>query len=218
MAANLLSKNRLHRDLNEWKRKKNEFPCIEAVPLESNIYQWHCNIAPNDGAFVGLIIHLIINFPTDYPIQAPSVYLCNSIPHPNVNGNDICLDMLVNDSSGHYSGWTSAYSVVSILMQLQVFLFEERGFVESNYPHSTKNYYFSRESLKLLHENVKQFKCKECGHCFERPYPVPPSVIAMEKECDYYGGKIERVIGDNTKQNKLAEKCFNILDVFTDNS
>ena len=220
-----LSNNRLFRDLNEWRRKKSEFPCIEAIPLESDIGEWHCNIAPNDGALVGLIIHIIIKFPKDYPIQPPSIHLCNSIPHPNVNGNNICLDML-RSNSGHYSGWTSAYSVVSILMQLQSFLFEERGFVESNYSFTNKNYYFSRESLKKLNQSVKKFHCKKCGHRFNKPNPLPPSLLIMKNQYDYFscggkgvGGGLNND-GNNKqrKKNKLPKTCENILDVFGNDS
>ena len=224
-ANHSLSNSRLFRDLNEWRRKKSEFPCIEAIPLESDIHEWHCNIAPNDGALVGLIIHIIIKFPKDYPIKPPSIHLCNSIPHPNVNGNNICLDML-QSNSGHYSGWTSAYSVVSILMQLQSFLFEERGFVESNYSFTKKDYYFSRESLKKLNQSVKKFHCKECGHCFDKPNPAPPSLLIMKNQYDYFGGGdsggVKGVVAgldeNGEKKNKLVKMCENILDVFGDDS
>lgn len=48
------------------------------------------------------------------------------IPHPNVFGRTLCLDMLQpkKKDSGWYDGWSSAYTVESILIQLQSFLFE----------------------------------------------------------------------------------------------
>jgi len=55
------------------------------------------------------------------------VTLFNTIPHPNVFGNYICLDMIqpaiARTEEG--GGWSSAYSVQSVLTQLQSFLFEE---------------------------------------------------------------------------------------------
>jgi ubiquitin-protein ligase len=55
----------------------------------------------------------------------------SGIPHPNVYegydfssgrsepGNWLCLNMLRDVSQGSYSGWSGAYSVCSILVQLQ---------------------------------------------------------------------------------------------------
>jgi len=55
------------------------------------------------------------------------VTLFNTIPHPNIFGNYICLDMIqgVGLRAEEGGGWSSAYSAQSILTQLQSFLFEE---------------------------------------------------------------------------------------------
>lgn len=65
-------------------------------------------------------------FPQSYPYHPPTLNLFNHIPHPNVFGNYICLDMIcVNNRPEEGGGWSSAYSVQSVLTQLQSFLFEE---------------------------------------------------------------------------------------------
>jgi ubiquitin-protein ligase len=93
--------------------------------------------------------HLIIHFPEDYPRSPPQINASTSIPHPNVFGSYICLDMLQPPKYAVYNyetdqwetksngSWSSAYSVSvgysnlqflivqSILMQLQSFLFDE---------------------------------------------------------------------------------------------
>ena len=78
-----------------------------------------------------------MNFPERYPAAPPRVQLCTMIPHPNIfEGYDhnvhraeagvwLCLNMLRDASQGSYSGWSGAYSVFSILVQLQSFLFAE---------------------------------------------------------------------------------------------
>lgn len=43
--------------------------------------------------------------------------------HPNVFGRTLCLDMLQARNANQATGWTSAYSVLSIVVQLQSFLF-----------------------------------------------------------------------------------------------
>ncbi len=126
-----LAVKRLMRDLRECER--NPLPCISAAPLSmDDLFEWHCNIeTPPDHPNPGLIFHVTMSFPQTYPVQPPTVKMRTPICHPNVFGNRICLDMLSldndlyeSDSKEKYWGWSSAYSVQSILMQLQAFLFE----------------------------------------------------------------------------------------------
>ena len=221
--TSLLSENRVLCELSEWERIKKKYPCVEAVPLRSNICEWHCNVVANDGVFIGLTFHIIIKFPQNYPFIPPIVHLCNPIPHhPNVSASDyLHLDKLVaNNSECYYNGWTPGFGVVSILKGLKSFLFEERVCDASNYRDSNTQCNFSRESLKLLHENVTKFKCESCGHCFEKPHPVPPYIMFIEKECKYLRvNNIKTIINDNDiKESKLARKCSNLLNIFGDNS
>jgi ubiquitin-protein ligase len=81
----------------------------------------------------GAVFHLVIEFSENYPAVAPQVNLCTPLPHPNVfpnkygKDNYICLDML--DAQGAfstedqknrpYTGWSSGYSMLSLLLQLQ---------------------------------------------------------------------------------------------------
>jgi ubiquitin-conjugating enzyme E2 C len=78
--------------------------------------------------YEGGVFHLELRFPQSYPNHPPTIQLYNTIPHPNVFGNYICLDMIqqidtVRKEEG--AGWSSAYSAQSVLTQLQSFLFEE---------------------------------------------------------------------------------------------
>ena len=65
-----------------------------------------------------------ITFPDNYPVSPPSIRLFTKVPHPNVFGTTLCLDMLQPGGNAWYEGWTSAYTAESILIQLQSFLFE----------------------------------------------------------------------------------------------
>jgi ubiquitin-protein ligase len=65
----------------------------------------------------------------------------------SLKGSFICLDMLRPAAgNGAYSGWSSAYSVLSILLQLQSFLFAEnipqvgRGRIVALYHRSSASY------------------------------------------------------------------------------
>jgi ubiquitin-protein ligase len=129
---------RLMSDLEDWRRNSIEFPSINALPLETDIFEWHCNLASNGGKFAGIVLHLILKFADSYPNQAPDVKICTKIPHPNVFDDWICLDMIRTTEQGKYKGWTPAYNITSILMQLQSFLFEESN-IDQDGGYSTKN-------------------------------------------------------------------------------
>ena len=71
-----------------------------------------------------------INFSEHYPMIAPSVRILTPIPHPHVIDNQICLDLLrdyesfFDSESDDYgrtqgTGWSSAYSVYTLLIQMQ---------------------------------------------------------------------------------------------------
>lgn len=96
-----------------------------------------------------------MRFPQSYPNHPPSIQLYNHIPHPNVFGGYICLDMIQYDNARKEEGggWTSAYSVQSILTQLQSFLFQEN---------------LSEDKAKLeveIKKAVKEANSYKCGGC-----------------------------------------------------
>ena len=221
VTTNLLSENRLRCEWSEWKRMKNEYPCVEVVPLESNIHEWHCNIVANDGVYVGLIFHVIIKFPSNYPLTKPTVYAGNLSSHLSVPYDqlvDVPLKKLGKE-------WTPQRSVVSILKRLKSFLFAKIGGerILSNYfhSHSTTNHNFNRKSLGVLHKNVSKYECRACGHCFEKPFPTPQSIMVIEKECNHLRiDNIKSIIinNNNMNQSTLLHKCNKLLDIFGDNS
>mmetsp|Transcript_40332 Transcript_40332/g.94129 ORF Transcript_40332/g.94129 Transcript_40332/m.94129 type:complete len:715 (-) Transcript_40332:530-2674(-) len=130
------AKSRLLRDLREI--ETNPLPTVAALPLPYDIGTWHVNLRPADGPFEGSVFHFRLQFPRDYPAHPPTVeMLSTGMPgHPNVFGDSghvyICLSMLKpHTASVKYDGWTSAYSCMSLLLQLQSFLFAET--IEQDY-------------------------------------------------------------------------------------
>jgi len=112
-----------------------------------------------------------------------------SIPHPNVFGRNICLDMLQKSKSSSaegFEGWTSAYTVQSVLLQLQSFLFEapadaailqDESFSVSEVM-SKRNEH--RTKYKKAVEEANAFKCTECSH----RGPIEPYPKFHEKDQD----------------------------------
>ena len=87
---------------------KNPFPTIQAAPLEDDIFRWHVILTPPPRPskaqtdmypFAGIKLHLVMEFPENYPRSPPKVRPSTYIKHPNVFGavdrsQWICLDML----------------------------------------------------------------------------------------------------------------------------
>jgi ubiquitin-protein ligase len=123
------------------RRLKKEYEELLASPIENcaacplltsdgdiaDLFEWHVNIMSTNGALRGTPFHFIMKFPKNYPDRAPKVTPATYIAHPNVFGDYICLDILTmseETTTTAYRGWTNAYTVSSILVQLQSFLFE----------------------------------------------------------------------------------------------
>lgn len=133
---------------------------VSAEPLEDDLFTWHCNVAgqpPGGGSPV--ILHLELTFTQDYPMRPPRVHVLGStVQHPNVFSTFICLDMLEGgewaadeEKRKPYMGWSSAYSVLAILRQLQTF-FEGDGSEWWKCPRCT------------LHNQKKNRRCELCDH------------------------------------------------------
>lgn len=97
--------------------------------------------------------------------------MLNFLAHSNVIHGFICLDMLVSgdfvaDQNKAYTGWSSAYSLLSVLLQLQAFLFDRANMTE--------------ESIAAAKFHQKRFSCS-CGHCQSRPWPVHNNQEALSE-------------------------------------
>ncbi|KNE57966.1 hypothetical protein AMAG_04797 [Allomyces macrogynus ATCC 38327] len=154
---------------------------VVASPLEGNLYEWHVNlVGPADLASVcpamaGSVWHMVIKFTDSYPSKPPSVVLCSSIPgHFNVMGArpadgffPVCMVMLetgtLQETATHqYSGWSSAYTVRSILMQLQALLWHPDMYTHAN----------AATQLSAAVQKAHEFQCTACGHSSTTPFPA----------------------------------------------
>ena len=140
---------------------------VSAMPLPNDMYTWHGNIkGPPGTSYQNAVFHFQMVIPKDYPCSPPSITLYTPFPHPNVFGSTLCLDMFNTKSKEIYQGWVSAYSIESILIQLQSFLYESR--------HS-----YGGDAV----QRAKNFKCLLCKH--KGPLsPYPP--FAKEVDADEF--------------------------------
>jgi len=167
---------------------------INARPLESDMYEWHCNIAgPAGGPYEGIVFHVIFYIPENYPAKPPKVRLCTRLDHPNIfrKWNRelkereemywICVDILASewipdsymqlaDTVGF--GWSPAYSIQSILVQLQAFFFD-----------NADTSWWARwriasggwaDTIMTARRKARSFKCMKCEHTGHKPWPDLP--------------------------------------------
>jgi ubiquitin-conjugating enzyme E2 D/E len=152
------AQRRLIKDLEEIENEKIPTVGVTARPLETDLFTWHANIrGPEETPYAGGVFHLELKFPQSYPNHPPTIRIFNNIPHPNVFGGYICLDILqqVDAKAEEGGGWTSAYSVQSILTQLQSFLFEET---------LTGSKEKTEMEIKKAVKDANSFKCNGCKH------------------------------------------------------
>jgi len=183
-------------------------PGIDIRVMEHNIYEWHVTMSPLSGHFAGLRVHLILLFPEDYPRKPPKVEVCNMLPHTNVFQDFmawqgywfgykairgkyvICTNFLeqITDES-RYEGWSVAYGVEAVLVQLQCLLFDDYVHLDTgDYAHTLwddfcgQRYSQSRvrQGLYAAQKEADEYCCSECGYdayfdrkCFyDKPFDV----------------------------------------------
>lgn len=184
---------RLMKDLAEIEHNMIPTVGVTARPQNDNMYIWHANLrGPENTPYEGGVFHLIMNFPTNYPHQPPTISLSTPIPHPCVQGSMIKLDMLDSSRKGIYEGWTSGYSVLSILIQLQSFLFEAPADYKAKLPEI-------REAIKKANDLV----LPEVGH--KGPLSPWPPFTGRDKETDLSNFKIHKTAKELITEEMI---CF----------
>ena len=118
MAPNVCT-SRLLKELRELQKKPVEG--IRALPLESNILEWHYVL---EGAkatvYEGGWYHGVITFPSEYPMKPPSITM--STPNGRFK---ICTKLCLSMSDFHPENWNPMWSVGTILMGLLSFMVQD---------------------------------------------------------------------------------------------
>lgn len=123
-------------------------------------------------------LHLFIEFGNDYPLYAPTVTIQSTIVHPNIYGNYICASVLNTTE-----GWTPAYTLKGVLIQLLSFFTSES--LEQDHGGDAVNLQEFRQHAKgQRHSRFGQFEAYEyfCSSCDFSPNWKPTSGSSTAKE------------------------------------
>jgi len=177
------ARRRLLRDLAEVQREPSEL--VSALPLDDNIFEWHANLRPNSGPLAGVVFHVRIIFPQNYPDVPPNLlFPMKEIPsfvHPNLYSFGLCLDILSSFIGSHdqHAGWSPAYSVRTLLLQLQSFLFEFDA-APQDHGGTYRCTLYTKKRIAQVREEAGRLQCR-CGHCRRVTHPpmAPPIVASL---------------------------------------
>nr|KAG5693713.1 hypothetical protein BaRGS_008355 [Batillaria attramentaria] len=109
---------------------------VSAAPLDSDMFEWHCNIQQDD-----VIYHLILFMPHNYPFESPSAEFLpkgfafsGGATMDGKKGTKVCLNIFSDFAMYHTEwknqkgfGWSPGYSTQTVLMNLVAFLAETAG-------------------------------------------------------------------------------------------
>jgi ubiquitin-protein ligase/Ran GTPase-activating protein (RanGAP) involved in mRNA processing and transport len=181
---------RLIRDMKDM--EENTIPTINvsASPMEDDLFTWHANLlGPRDTLYEGSIYHLEIKIPETYPMSPPTINFLTPIHHPNAFVNPdgktyrLCLDLTEARPAGKDGGWSSAYSIMSILIQLQSFLIE--GSEKYNSQKAAKKD-TDIDKIQEYNSIANDFKCSCCKHKGKGdPWPKIKKIEEFKVEDDF---------------------------------
>ena len=106
-------------------------------------------------------LHLFIEFGDEYPLYAPRVSIQSEIVHPNIYGEYICASILNTTE-----GWTPAYTLKGVLVQLLSFFTSES--LEQDYGGAVdlKSYRLEQAGRRHTRHADQRFDyfCDACGY------------------------------------------------------
>ena len=203
---------------------------IGIVQMEDQPLRFIINIQLMDGPYEGYMLQLLMSMTEDYPIKPPKIQI---YPNQEISGSyhhhifgdtggfkKFCIDFLDNDYNmdinAELTGWNPAYTISSILLQVQNFICNPdmhhppTEFQVKKLLSSMKSY----ERTFHVHEGDKMIEIK---HTWNDPYPKmffshdPKNEIKMDVESCEKDAKRKEVIKENLT-------CYLLRENYIDNN
>jgi len=216
--------NRIYKDLQEIEDNPIQGLSI-CIPDESNPFSLHCNILILSGIYEGIMLHLHMTIPENYPLNAPKMKITpgqcfdNKFHHHifgNVEGGfTICIDLL---DHGYFfkgeSGWSPAYTLSTILVQMQSFFSENHDL--SHLP-SESQINELRAQMEKYTYSITLRDNTTIIHSYHSPFPplpitnIPTIIQTLIKNDE----EIKINLKEVEKMKKTKEKFFCFLTKIT---
>lgn len=164
-------------------------PYVKAVPLPSNILEWHYIVTgPENSPYEGGIYHGKLMFPREFPFKPPSIYMIT--PNGRFKCNTrLCLSI----SDFHPDTWNPAWSVSTILTGLLSFMLEKSATLGSI---ETSDY-----TKRQLAAQSGQFNLKD--KIFSELFPEEAEKIRQVQ------AKRERELAESTRNGNTPTQLLN---------
>lgn len=162
---------------------------VAVAPLPNNFMEWHGNLlGPAETCYEGGVFHFSITFEADHPRRPPKVTMLTRIEHPCVHNGLVSLDFLTEQEKGggkgnrvtvgatnRYKFWSPGYTVMSILVQLQAFLFEGTAEIALESLQDVSEYTERRKKwesgVQFSVEQSLRYSCTSCKHRPRKYWP-----------------------------------------------
>ena len=232
MTKRLIALKRLSNDMREMSQSPLEG--IGIVPMEANPMQFLVNIELMCGPYKGYKVQLEMTMSDDYPIKPPKVLICprqeigGNYHHHIFSGNNgyktFCIDLLENrfsmDTNAEHTGWNPAYTISSILLQVQNFISDP----DLHHEPSQSSINKLLKSMDNYRNFIKQGD-KEICHTWKEPYPEMYYSVKNEKDKMEEENEIREEKSDNhetlTERRKEFIKenltCYFLRENYIDN-
>lgn len=183
------------------------------MPDENDPFILRSNIIILNGIYKSMMLHLIIDMPQNYPLTAPNITIAPGQAFDNrfhhhvfgdiVNGYQICIDLLNSGyfDEGETTGWTPAYTLSTLLMQMQLF-FSEHDLHDLP---SEKSLQELRNQLMKFETEISLTDGDYVKHSHSSPFPF---VEADVEDLEEKEGKKEKKIKEENKKEDDEEKQY----------
>ncbi|KRX02559.1 Ubiquitin-conjugating enzyme/RWD-like protein [Pseudocohnilembus persalinus] len=194
--------------------QNNPLPGIAITQKQKNDYQsFIVNIKVLDGIYKNICLHFELKISNEYPIIAPKVNIfpgqALSYPyHHHIYNTWMCVDILEDawmNPKVIGTGWTSAYTLETILIQIQAFM-GDPDFPKNRLPTKKEVQGNLIERQKFFSHVLNNLEGKSVVHTWENPYPPFPQQINQQQ---YYEQQLKQKLTE--KQLVLQQvQCYQL--------
>lgn len=205
---------RIYKDLKEI--ELNPLPGIGlCMPNESNPFDLRANIMIIEGIYESILLHMIVSMPKNYPLKAPNMIIAPGQPfdgkfHHHVFGDvekgyRICIDLLDSGffQEGETTGWTPAYTLSTLLLQMQIFFSKQH---DLHVLPSPQDISFLKTHLKKFETEIQLTDGTFARHTYSKPFPGIINKGKFAKK--FQNSSPEKESNEELKEKKSKEKVY----------